>query len=130
MENPATLAHVVDTIERPLTTDEKRVIPDWLDRAWRELNRVVPGIAQRNAFETTHEQYLATEDVRDVVVAMVERKVRNADARRKWSGDDFNEEVDSSIASGQLYVSAAEKAGLMPRFSETGGFYSIPLTTR
>jgi hypothetical protein len=130
MENPATLAHVVGTIERPLTEDEKRVIPDWLERAWRELNRVVPGISQRNALSLAHEQYLATEDVRDVVVAMVERKVRNADARRKWSADDVNEEVDSSIASGQLYVSSAEKAGLMPRFAETGGLYSIPLTTR
>lgn len=127
MDNPAKLSDVENSIERPLTDDEQRVIPSWLDRAWRELNRVVPGIPQRNSLDSSNEQYLPTADIRDVVVAMVERKVRNPDGRRSWGGDDFTEQVDASMSSGQLYVSDAERASLLPRFAAPGGFYSIPL---
>lgn len=128
MDNPATLADVQDTIERPLTTDEERVIPVWLDRAWRTLIREVPGIAFRNALQPADPEYLATDDVKDVVVAMVERKVRNADGLRTWGGDDYNQTVDAALSSGQLYVTAQERASLMPRdVTAANGIYSIPL---
>lgn len=128
MDNPATLADVQDTIERPLTTDEERVIPVWLDRAWRTLIREVPGIAFRNALQPDDPEYLAWDDVKDVVVAMVERKVRNADGLRTWGGDDYNQTVDAALSSGQLYVTAQERASLMPRDVTTAnGIYSIPL---
>lgn len=136
MENPAVLKDVKDSIERPLTSEEERVIPNWLGRAWRELNRVVPGISARNALPEKlpsglpNPDHLATDDVRDVVVAMVERKVRNPDARRDWRGDDFAETIDSSISSGQIYVSDQERAKLMPAAVNYGGdgMFSIPLT--
>lgn len=130
MDNPAKLSDVENSIERPLTDDETRVIPSWLDRAWRELNRVVPGIPQRTALDPSSDQHLETADVRDVIVAMVERKVRNPDGRRSWGGDDFTEQIDSSMSSGQLYVSDSERASLLPRFAAPGGFYSIPLAAR
>jgi hypothetical protein len=131
VENPATLEDVRNSIERPLTSDEERVIPSWLDKAWRELNRVVPAISVRNALPTTEPTYLASEDVIDVLVAMVERKVRHPDGVAQWNGDDYGEKVDASMASGRIYVTDEERASLMPAApSYGGGIYSIPLTAR
>ena len=131
MENPASVQDVVDTIERPLTADEMRVLPSWLARAWRILKREVPGIPERNALPSTDPAHLPVEDVRDVVVAMVERKARNADGIRTWAGDDYSQTADAAISSGQLYVTADERAGLMPVAMVTEpGMYSIPTTTR
>ena len=128
MDNPANLLDVQDSIERPLTVDEERVVPTWLDRAWRILLREVPGVAFRNALAPTDPDYLAADDVKDVVVAMVERKVRNADGLRTWAGDDYNQTVDAALSSGQLYVTASERASLMPRnVTSANGIYSIPL---
>jgi hypothetical protein len=129
VDNPAGLEDVRGSIERPLTSDEERVIPTWLGKAWRELNRVVPGITTRNELPTDDPQHLATDDVKDVVVAMVERKVRNADGLRTWAGDDYSQTIDAALSSGQLYVTEAERVSLMPRdIVGHGGMYSIPLT--
>lgn len=131
MENPATLEHVRSSIERPLTSDEERVIPTWLAKAWRELNRVVPAITARNELPADDLSHLAEDDVRDVLVAMVERKVRNPDARRQWSGDDYSETVDAALSSGQIYVTETERLSLLPPAPTYGnGIYSIPLTAR
>lgn len=131
MQNPASLADVRDSMERPLTSDEERVVPQWLDKAWRELNRVVPGIAARNALPHTEPTYLDSADLVDVLVAMVERKVRNPAGTREWRGDDYSETVDAALSSGQIYVSEQERASLMPPApTYGGGIYSIPLTAR
>lgn len=130
MDNPAILEDVTASIERPLTDDEKRVIPTWLGKAWRELNRVVPGISARNALPSTDVSHLATDDVKDVIVAMVERKVRNPDGKREWRGDDYGETVDAALSSGQIYVSDEERRSLMPPQLYSDGMYSIPLGSR
>lgn len=131
MDNPASIADVRASIERPLTPDEERVIPQWLDKAWRELNRVVPGIPARNALPAESPTHLADADIRDVLVSMVERKVRNPSGTREWRGDDYSETVDASLSSGQIYVSEQERASLMPPApTYGGGIYSIPLTAR
>lgn len=131
MENPADLEAVRGSIERPLTPDEERVIPSWLGKAWRELNRVVPGISQRNELDPTAPGHLAKDDVKDVVVAMVERKVRNPDGLRSWGGDDYDQTIDATLSSGQIYVTDAERDSLLPAAPTFGnGIYSIPLTAR
>lgn len=131
MENPVTLEDVRGSIERPLTSDEERVIPEWLGKAWRELNRVVPGISVRHALDPSEPTYLDADDVADVIVAMVERKVRHPDGVSQWNGDDYGERVDPSMASGRIYVTDQERESLMPAApSYGGGIYSIPLTTR
>lgn len=128
MDNPADIEDVRNVVERPLTPDEERVIPAWLGKAWRELNRVVPAIATRNALPNTDASHLSTDSVKDVVVAMVERKVRNPDGRVQWNGDDYGERVDPSLASGRIYVTADEIASLMPAAPSYGqGIYSIQL---
>lgn len=131
MENPVSLEDVRGSIERPLTPDEERVVPTWLGVAWRELNRVVPGISIRNALDPTAPTYLSADDVADVVIAMVERKVRHPDGVAQWNGDDYGEKVDPSMASGRIYVTDQERASLMPGAPTYGdGIYSIPLSTR
>lgn len=131
MENPADLQDVKDSFERPLTPDEERVTPNWLDKAWRELNRVVPAISTRNALPEDDENHLTEDSIRDVLVAMVERKLRNPDGRVQWNGDDYGEKMDPSLTSGRIYVTDAEQASLMPPAPSYGqGIYSIPLATR
>ncbi|MBT2485809.1 MULTISPECIES: hypothetical protein [unclassified Microbacterium] len=131
MDNPVTLEDVRGSIERPLTPDEERVVPTWLGVAWRELNRVVPGISLRNALPDTDPTYLSADDVGDVIVAMVERKVRHPDGVSQWNGDDYGEKVDPSMASGRIYVTEKERESLMPAAPTYGdGIYSIPLSTR
>ena len=128
MNNPATLEDVRDGIERPLTLDEERVIPAWLGKAWRELNRVVPAIAARRSLPEDDPAHLDVSLVVDVLVSMVERKVRNPGGLVQWNGDDYGEKVDPSMASGRIYVSAEELAKLSPPGPSYGqGIYSIPL---
>lgn len=131
MENPASITDVEGSIERPLTADETRVIPNWLAKAWRELQRVVPGIPDRVSLPPAADGFLDEADVIDVLVAMVERKVRNAAGLRSWSTDDYDQTVDSALSSGQIYVSESEKDSLAVRTA--GGsnqIFSVPLTTR
>lgn len=130
MDIPATTEHVRAEIERPLTPDEVRVIPEWLNRAWRILQREVPGIPARVALVESDAAYLSADDVRDVLVAMVERKVRNPEGLRDWSTDDYKQTTDTELSSGRIYVTEAEKSALAPRTIVAGGgaFYSIPLS--
>lgn len=131
MESPATSQDVKDSFERPLTSEEERVLPTWLGKAWRELQRVVPGIPARMGSEATARGHLASADVVDVIVAMVERKLRNPDGLRSWSEDDYDQTIDNALSSGQIYVTEAERASLMPPAPSFGmGIYSIPLTSR
>lgn len=128
MINRVTTQNVADTIERPLTPDEERVIPTWIDRAWRILLREVPGLEFRNSLPDQDPEYLPIEDIEDVVISMVERKVRNSDGLRTWGGDDYSQTIDAALSSGQLYVSDKERAALAPRgLAATDGAYSIPL---
>lgn len=131
MNNPATPQDVTGSFERSLTSDEQRVLPNWLDKAWRELQRVVPGIPARVALPETTLGHLDVDDVIDVVVAMVERKLRNPDGLRSWKGDDYDQTIDVALSSGQIYVSDTERESLMPTAPTFGtGIYSIPLTSR
>ena len=129
MNNPAGLEDVRSSIERPLTTDEERVIPTWLDKAWRELQRVVPGIPARVLLVDDALGHLDFDDVKDVVVAMVERKVRNPEGLRTWGGDDSSQTIDAALSSGQIYVTDAERDSLAPAApSSSGGIFSIGLS--
>lgn len=131
MDNPANITDVRGSIERPLTSDEERVIPYWLDKAWRELQRVVPGIPARVDLPDSADGYLAVDDVTDVLVAMVERKVRNASGLRSYSIDDYDQTVDAALSSGQIYVSDSEKASLAIRATDgSSQIFSIALSTR
>lgn len=131
MDIPIGLESIRNTIERPLTADEERTIPNWIDRAWRILQREVPGIPARVDLPDTDPGYLTSEEVGDVLTSMVERKVRNAAGLRSWGGDDYNQVIDSELSSGKIYVTDDEKAALATKpLGSSGGIYSIPLATR
>jgi hypothetical protein len=129
MDNPAELSDVEGSFERPLTADEKRVIPKWLGTAWRTLTEEVRGIPARCELDEAAPGYLSSDTVKDVVVAMVERKLRNPDGFRTWGGDTESSTIDSTLSSGQIYVTALERARLAPTdlAGGAGGFYSIQL---
>lgn len=129
MENPAELKSVTDSFERPLTVDEQRVVKDsWLGTAWRKLQLAVPGLAARAELDPTHPAYISTDTVRDAVVQMVERKLRNPDMLRAWNGDTAGFTIDNSASAGKIYVSTDELAMFIPRNAPgPSGMYSIPL---
>jgi len=129
MDNPAQLEHVTGSFERPLTVGEEKAVPEWLDTAWRKLQRRVAGIPARCELADDTPGHLAVEDVRDVVVAMVERKLRNPDGMRSWNGDTEGGTVDSTLSSGQLYVTDDEVRDLAPRDPDgsAGGAFSMQL---
>lgn len=124
--NPAALADVEGTIERPLTDPEKAAVPKWLDRAWTILQGKVPGLVGRMALPAEQPMALDPDLVIDVLAAMVERKVRNPDGLRSFTVDDVVHTVDAALSSGQIYPTPDELASLaIP--APAGGLYSIPL---
>jgi hypothetical protein len=124
--NPALRADVENTFERPLTSEELRVVQPWLNQAWTILTLTVPGVDVRMAAASAGTGSLPREAVVQVLVAMVERKLRNPDGLRSWNGDDYTETIDSTLSSGQLYPTPAEIARLSVRIPSSG-IYSIPL---
>jgi hypothetical protein len=121
MDNPAGLSDVQNSIERPLTPDEERVIPTWLDRAWRILNREVPGITFRNALDEADPDHLPEDDVLDVVVAMVERKVRTV-----WNPETLQNDATGRRLRGAGTAPRGEHAGAR-RGRRRPGVHRVPV---
>lgn len=130
MDNPAKISDVTGSFERPLTTGETAAATKWLDRAWRILRDEIPGVVGRLTLAEGNALHLDEESVVEVLVAMVERKLRNPDGIRQWSDDTYGQTVDTTLSSGQLYITAEERSRLAPQNTSGGGFYSIPLSTR
>lgn len=123
---PAGLADVRNSFERALTPDEERVIPAWLGTAWRKLQKAVPGITGRMELESGPAA-LDTDDVKDVLVAMVERKLRNPDMLRTFNGDTATMTIDSEASAGKIYVTDDERLSLAIPDHGAAGMYSIQL---
>ncbi len=121
-DTPANLEDVRNAFERALTSDEARVIPAWLGTAWRKLQKAVPGIAGRMELESGPAA-LDPADVKDVLVAMVERKLRNPDMLRSFGGDTATMTIDQEASAGKIYVTDEERLGLgIPDHGATGMF--------
>jgi hypothetical protein len=127
-EVPAGLEDVRGSFERALTGDEARVIPKWLGTAWRKLKKAVPNLKGRLALDESSPAALNVEDVKDVLVAMVERKLRNPDMLRSFGGDTATMTIDAEASAGKIYVTDEEKDSLaVPTAPGDSGMYSIPL---
>lgn len=123
---PAAAEDVTATFERSLTADEVRVVPKWLGQAWTVLKAEVPTLEGRIRAST-----IDPELAKQVLVAMVERKLRNPDGLRSFAVDDGTSTIDQALSSGQLEPTAAELARLSPRAvgaAAGGGIFSIPVT--
>lgn len=110
VEDPTSDADVTGSFERSLTADEARVLPAWRAQAWTVLNGDVPGLKARIAAATVD-----LETVKQILVAMVERKLRNPDGLRSFAVDDGTSTVDQVLSSGQIAPTPAEIARLSPR---------------
>lgn len=120
--NPALRADVEASFERPLSIDETRVVQNWLNQAWTILCATVPSVASRLQAGT-----IGRTTVVQVLIAMVERKLRNPNGLRSWDGDNYTETIDQVLSSGQLYPTSDEIARLTPAVVSAVGIYSIPL---
>jgi hypothetical protein len=74
-----------------------------IQRAERIIARKVPNLAARITAGTT-----TSEDVRDVVAAMVVRVLRNPDGKQSESAGDYSYQLASGAAGGRLFVAGDE----------------------
>ena len=112
---------------RPLTIDEAAGIPAKSSRAWTRLTAVIP-VLDANITAVT----VKTETVKDVMVSMIVRVLKNPESVRILSEsiDDGSESrtLDNSISTGEMYVSDFEIAMLTPiSMAPTYGIYTIGL---
>lgn len=128
MFNPANVEHVKGQFERPLTADEDRVVPAWLDIAWARFKKAIPGVAARTALASTDASYIDEQEVASVLAEMVIRRLRNPDALRTWNDDTYGQTIDSELSSGRIYVTEEERAQFALPGSGIQGMYSIQLS--
>lgn len=125
-----TLEDIQGRIERPLTTDEVRTIPQWIADAETVLAGAVPDLEERMKFDPAAPRYLSEATVKLVLTRMVERKVRNPQGLRSFDVDGYQQTIDRDLSAGKIYLSADDLAALAPRSigSVQAGAYSIGLS--
>jgi hypothetical protein len=126
VSDPTVDADVVNSLERSLTADEERVLPAWRAQAWTVLKAEVPTLEARLAAAT-----IDVETVKQVLIAMVDRKLRNPDGLRSYGVDDGTATVDQALSSGQIAPTPAEIARLSPRVPGAAlgtGIFSIQVS--
>lgn len=105
----------IEKVWRPLTAAEVAVIPGLSDRAWLRLVAAVPGL---ESFTAGTAPLVTTAAVKDVMVSMIIRVLKNPDSARiiSESIDDYTDgrTLDAAISSGEMYVSAFEVGMLTP----------------
>lgn len=98
----------IEKVWRPLTTDEVTLVPGLSSRAWIRVLAALPYV----------EEQAAPEVIRDVMVSMIVRVLKNPESLRRHaeSIDDFNDskELDPVISSGEMYLLPSEIAMLTP----------------
>lgn len=100
----------------------------WIDRAERKIKREIPNIEARIKAPEKEPDLLDT--VRDVVSAMVERKLRNPDGLRSTtdtSGPFTRQTTHGGENPGALMLTAEEKAQLLPPEETTGRAFSVSI---
>lgn len=108
MPNPATITDL-EQRWRPLSAAEVVVAQALLDDAWAIVKREVPDVEDRLLEGTLDEQLVIR-----VVCSMVLRVMRNPEGKRQEAIDDYSYTRDESTATGDLYLSDADRALLAP----------------
>lgn len=109
-----TTDEVQGVIERTLTPDELRVIPNWIAQAEDILRRHVRDLDARMSMADSAPAYLSETTVKRVLTRMVERKARNPNAYRQVSSDGAQATIDSNSSAGKLYLSEEDIDDLAP----------------
>lgn len=94
---------------RTLSAEESAVAATLLERAERLLISRFPTLVTRVEAGTVNRDLVA-----DIEAAMVVRVLRNPDAKKQESIDDYSWTRDTAVSSGALYVSAEEAKQLLP----------------
>lgn len=121
----------IEKVWRPLTAAEAGIVLGLSDSAWRRIVARVPAIDAYIVSGAT--PYVPPETVKDVMVSMIVRVLKNPDGYRvdpRGDIDDYSEgggTRDTSLSSGELYVSASELAMLTPFFAPAYGVYVMGL---
>lgn len=125
-----TIEHVRDRIERPLTSDEARTIPQWIADAETVLRNAVPDLDERMMLVDAAPRRLAPETVELVLFRMVERKLRNPQGLRSFNVDGYDQTIDRDLSAGKIYLSDEDLADLAPRpiAGHSGGAFSVRVT--
>lgn len=103
MSTYAQVEHVEQAWTRPFGPREIPHVQAALDRAEREVARSVDVAARVTAGLTT------AADVRDALVSIVVRLMRNPGGVRSQSSGPFSQVIDASVASGRLEITRAER---------------------
>lgn len=110
MPNPAEVTDVAKRW-RPLSDAEAIVAAALLEDAWRIVKQRLPGIEQRmDDYDPDADppEGLDPALVVQVLVAMVLRVLKNPEAKRQESIDDYSYLRDNAVSSGMLYLSDDE----------------------
>jgi hypothetical protein len=99
----AQVQDVEDGWERPFTVPEVQKIQTLLDRAERRIQQRISVEARILLGITT------LENVRDAVVSMVERVMRNPSGYRQSATGPFSATLDRAVASGRLEITPTER---------------------
>lgn len=119
----------IEQVWRPLTTDEAALVPGLSNKAWRRILAHFPAMDANITFVAPATAPLVSPDlVKDVMVSMIVRVLKNPDSVRSDSIDGDPTTLDATISSGEIYLTAEEMALLTPRPSvPVYGMYVVGL---
>lgn len=118
----------IEQVWRPLSTEEAALVPGLSSKAWRRVLAHFPDMDASVTFAPPATDPLVSPDlVKDVMVSMIIRVLKNPDSVRSDSIDDHTTTLDMSISSGEMYLSAEEIALLTARLVPVYGMYVLGL---
>jgi hypothetical protein len=125
MPNPAVVADVTDRW-RPLSAQETTNAQTFLDDAWRMLKRQLAAQGVDIEALMVDDADLTAEVIRVEATAVL-RVMKNPDAMRQESIDDYSYTRDEAVSSGLLYFTDDEIGALVPGMSSGRRAFSIDL---
>lgn len=114
----------VAAIWRPLTDAESIVAYGWLEEASQQVRDEVPDVGGLTVDERIADGSLSADTVRNVVRRMVLRVLQNPESLRAITEQTgpfaVTKTKDSSVSSGEMFISARDMARLMSKRGATG----------
>lgn len=118
----------IEQVWRPLTTEEAALVTGLSNRAWLRIVAHFPDMDANMTFVApATAPLISPELVRDVMVSMIVRVLKNPDSVRSDSIDGDTTTLDMSISSGEMYLSSSEVALLTARTVPIYGMYVMGL---
>lgn len=118
----------LEAVWRPLATEEAALVPGLSNKAWRRVLAHFPSMDASITFVAPATAPLVSPDlVKDVMASMIVRVLKNPDSVRSDSIDDHTTTLDTSISSGEMYLSAEEITLLTARPVPSYGMYVMGL---